>query len=578
MKDLKISEIMERNRSLGKSFERLDHQVIVLSNVTVNGVKDILEYSLRESKIPSIVQIGDFDNIIQDSGRFANSDAVVIFWESLGFIDGFQYKSHLMTSSDLADLVQKIKGEISLLIKNLSQTRLVILNRFSALAVTSSFIRKTNIDVVCAELNQYLESQIPSNFLLIDLDKVLAQTGLDNSFDWRFFYSSKALYTSTFFKNYCLFIRPAILASVGLTKKALFLDCDNTLWGGILGEDGAENLKLGAHSTEGVIYEEIQYLAKYLSKNGVIIGLSSKNNPHDVDHFICSSQRMILKEEDISHKAVNWSDKHANLKAAAKSLNIGLDSFVFVDDSHFEINLVKDLAPEIYSVLVPEKTFQYPKIFRDLMAASFFSLTRTAEDKNKISMYKAEADRTKEKDQFGSIEEYLKSLRLKIFVEKNNKHQIDRISQLTQKTNQFNLTTKRYSTVDIAQFMSSPIHTVYSFSVIDNFGDYGHVGVCILNTENNEATIDTMLMSCRVMGRNVEFAFFNFLVTELKNIGLKRIYSSYVQTAKSIPVESFYEGLGFQLETSNESKQKQYSLKISDYQFKNTEYIEVSTR
>jgi FkbH-like protein len=260
------------------------------------------------------------------------------------------------------------------------------------------------------------------------------------------------------------------------------------LWRGILGEDGFSNLK---------IYKDIQSLAVSLSKKGVIIGLCSKNNPEDVDEVLVNHPDMILKDEHIVIKKVNWENKASNLKAIAKELNIGLDSLVFVDDSDFEVNLIKDELPMVEVLQVPKKEYEYSMLLRDILNL-FYNPKATKEDLEKVSMYKTQVLRAKEEESITNIDDYLKGLGLNITYFIDDINGADRVSQMTQKTNQFNLTTKRYTKIDIENFINSENASVISISVSDKFGDNGVVGLAILEHKDNLAKIDTLLMSCRV--------------------------------------------------------------------------------
>lgn len=240
----------------------------------------------------------------------------------------------------------------------------------------------------------------------------------------------------------------------GNTKKAIIFDCDNTLWGGVIGEDGIDNIEMSPNSQKGVIFSEIQSLALALSKKGVIIGLCSKNNYLDVENVFLSHPNIVLLKKYITIEKINWLDKVTNLKNIASELNIGLDSIVFVDDSSFEINLVNEQLPEVRTIQVPKKLYLYPRILRNSIDL-FFSISEAEEDKKKLKMYKNQKKRLSSKKKYTSIKDYLKSLHIQITIYLNNISLIPRISQMTQKTNQFNLTTKRYSENDIENFFNN---------------------------------------------------------------------------------------------------------------------------
>ena len=566
---MKYSEIIAANKALTSSLVNGKYSISVLSNVTMQMSKDILEYSLRKEGIPAEVRFGDYDNIIQDSLKFQKSKLVLIFMELSNLIDGLQYKADLMSDDEIVQLITKVKSEIDFIFKNLTNTPLVIFNKFSTLLFNSSFLRENNFDRICNELNEHLASNTPRNVFLIDIDKIIAKVSIENSFYARNYYSSKALYTVDFFKAFSNFIKPIVLSSNGKMKKALIFDCDNTLWKGIIGEDGMEGIKIA-----GSVYEEVQYLGLALSKKGILLGLCSKNNLEDVDEVLENHRDMIFKDDDISIKKVNWINKASNLESIANILNIGKDSLVFIDDSDFEINLVKEQTPEIKCIQVPKKSYNYPQLIRDEIGV-FFNTSNSDEDRKKVLMYRNQVKREQTKNSFNSIDDYLKSLDLQLKIYENDESLIPRMSQMTQKTNQFNLTTKRYTEADISYFISSNNHEVFAFGVADKFGDSGVTGLCIVEKKSEkEGEIDTYLMSCRVIGRNIEFAFFDYVIDSLKKKGIEKINSQFIATIKNGQVRDFYDGLGFDIQTESKDS-KNYELNTNNFLQKNITYIKL---
>jgi FkbH-like protein len=316
------------------------------------------------------------------------------------------------------------------------------------------------------------------------------------------------------------------LKNNGKLKKAIIFDCDNTLWSGILGEDGIDNIDMSISSKTGKYYNMIQRIIVYLSQKGVIIGLCSKNNENDVLEVFKLHKDTYLKEENIVIHKINWSDKASNLLSISQELNIGLDSIIFVDDSSFEINLIREKLPEITTIQVPANLYLYPTILLKTIY-KYFNLDVTDDDLKKTSMYKEQFQRAIEKDKFKNIDQYLASLEIEITIEKNNINQVERLAQLTQKTNQFNLTTKRYTEVQIHNFILNKQFHVFSLSVRDKFGDNGITGLCIINEFEDHTdsilSIDTFLLSCRIIGRNIEYEFLNVILNSFQNKNVKEV-------------------------------------------------------
>jgi len=575
MENLKYFEIIKLNNQLKESLSSDPYQVTVLSNITINSLKEILEFSLRKEGINANVEFGDYDNIVQDSLKFTSSKLVIIFWETCNLTDGLHFKIDSLNDKEFNELLEKTKLEIDLVLRNLQNTQLVLFNKFTATSFASHSVNDNRLEVLASKLNEFLATLSFKNVKLINIEKSLINTGLENSIDYRYYYSSKALYTVNFFKTYTRSILPFTMAANGKAKKALIFDCDNTLWKGILGEDGTDGIQMASDSKYGKIFNEIQSIALELNKKGILLGLCSKNNPEDVQTVIDSHPDMLIKDENITIKKVNWLDKATNLKEIAKELNIGLNSIVFVDDSSFEINLIKETLPEISVLQVPERLYEYPQMLRSNLNL-FYNLSQTDEDLNKVNMYKEQVERKNFEKSFNNIEDYLTSLQLNVTIQKNNSEIIPRTSQLTQKTNQFNLTTKRYTETDIQSFIDSGETLIYTFSVADKFGDNGITGLCIVITDklSNSAKIDSFLMSCRVIGRNIELAFMDFLVDDLRKMNIQILYSSYIKTLKNVQVEKFYDKLQFNILNINEMK-TEYFLEIDKYNSTNLKYIDI---
>jgi FkbH-like protein len=574
MRELKYSEILKINKKLENNNELYAYDILLLSNVIVHQAKEIIEYTLRMEDVNATVELGNYDNIVQESQQQKQLDATIIFWELSNLIDGLQYKIELLNRDEIDAIEKKIKSEINFTLKNLESCPLVLINQFSSFQFSSLDIRTNILDNLAHRLNHYLESCIYPNLKLVNIDKIIASIGIQNSFDSRYYYSSKAPYTIEFFKAYSQFIKSFILSVNGKSKKALIFDCDNTIWKGVLGEDGFDNIEMSLATNNGSIFAEIQSIALSLSKQGVLIGLCSKNNPEDVKEVLTSHPDMILSDQHITITKINWSDKVTNLREISKELNIGLDSLVFVDDSPFEVNLVREMLPEVMVLQVPQKIYEYPKMIRRNLGL-FYNHTLTEEDSKKTTMYKEQAQRERVKLEFSNIDGYLASLELKITVFKNDSSIVPRISQMCQKTNQFNLTTKRYTEVDIQKMVSSLTTDIYAFSVEDKYGESGITGLCILNIyDDKTAEIDSLLMSCRVIGRNIEYVFMDYIFENLKKINIRYVKGKYLSTNRNIQVKSIYNDFSFKLvDESNE--ERNYLLDVEKYKYSNIDYIEV---
>lgn len=576
METLKYTEILQLNKQLVGKLGSKPYQIGILSNVTVNSCKEILEYSCRLNQVEPNVEIGNFDNIMQDSAVFNTKDLVIIFYDTLNIVDSVSGFFEDLEDNTYNDLKQKLFTELSIVFENLKTTPSVIFNLFSDAYFPTNFLTPTKISRFVNELNVFTRQNAPANFKLVDINTIYTQLGYKQCIDQRFYLSSKAPYTVAFFKHYVMAIESIIINNCGRQKKAIIFDCDNTLWKGIIGEDGMENIEMAANGKYGMYYHSIQKLAVYLSKRGIIVGLCSKNNEADVMEVLRTHKDMFLKEEHIVISRVNWLDKASNLRSIADELNIGIDSLVFVDDSNFEINLVKEQLPEVLALQVPTALSEYPD-FVLKSVFKYFNLNPNADDIKKTQMYKEQFQRENAKSAYTSIDDYLASLQIELKILKDDKSYIPRIAQLTQKTNQFNLTTYRYTENQIEQFMRSNKHGVFAMFVKDKFGDNGLTGVCIVKEDPADpktAVIDSLLMSCRILGRNIEFMYVNTILHNLSIGGYETVSAIYSPTKKNAQVESFYEKVGLNL-TDVRDGSKTYSLNLKNFEIKPIDYINV---
>ena len=383
----------------------------------------------------------------------------------------------------------------------------------------------------------------------LDLDQLVMQCGRDNFFDARLWYSSVFPYAA----DGGLAVANAVTtlaASIHHTRaKVIVVDADNTLWGGVIGEDGINGIALG-QEYPGRAFVDFQKRLLSLQQRGFILALCSKNNPDDLNEVLLNHPHQLLKNEHFAAQRVNWQPKPDNLRAIAEELNLGLDSFIFVDDSDYECSAVRHSLPEVDVIQVPSRATDIPSCLDALARLEIVSLT--AEDLQKTAMYAQERMRRTQLEQLsdtgGSIEDYLQSLNMRMTVRLDDASAVARLAQLTQKTNQFNLTTRRYGEKDIAGMIDAADFSVYHFSLEDNFGNSGIVGLAIVERANGEqARLDTFLMSCRVIGRMAEQAFLSTIVRNLGSAGVQALVAEYIPTRKNILVEHFLPENGFEV-------------------------------
>ena len=341
-----------------------------------------------------------------------------------------------------------------------------------------------------------------------------------------------------------------IAAGQGRSFKCLVLDLDNTVWGGVVGDDGVEGLVLGQGSALGEAFVAFQDYARELSRRGVILAVCSKNDEANAFEPFDRHPDMVLRRGDIAAFVANWSDKPANIRAIAAQLNIGLDSLVFVDDNPFERNLVRRELP---MVAVPE-IGDDPATFASTLAdAGYFeALTITQDDRARTEQYQGNHMREASRASSSNLDDYLRSLRMRLVWRRFDALGLGRTVQLINKTNQFNLTTRRYTEADVRAVMQDRYAFGLQLRLLDRFGDNGIIAIVIGRMQDStgddgDMLIDTWLMSCRVLGRQVESTTLNLVADQARRLGARRLIGEYVPTVKNGMVRDHYQKLGFEI-------------------------------
>jgi FkbH-like protein len=338
--------------------------------------------------------------------------------------------------------------------------------------------------------------------------------------------------------EYMKFLR----AQTGLARKCLVLDLDNTLWGGVLGEDGPAGVALGA-TYPGSAFVEFQRHLLDLHARGVILAIASKNNAADVDEMFASSQSMLLGPGHFSAREVHWRPKSESLRAIARVLNIGLEHIVFFDDSAAEREEVRRALPAVTVIDVPTQPERYAEAL--LQEGLFDTLGLSAEDRRRGELYKQRSEAEAMRGKVGSVEDYYRDLRMEVTVLPVDAASLSRTAQLTQKTNQFNVTTRRYTEAEVARRASDPDWVVATIGVRDRFGDNGIVGVVMAQKHGSALDIDTVLLSCRVIGRTIETAMLAHLCERARSLGADSLAGTVVPTAKNEPARELFAQHGF---------------------------------
>jgi FkbH-like protein len=411
---------------------------------------------------------------------------------------------------------------------------------------------------VISDYNAYLYALASQqeNIKVVDFSGFMNTYSLKELIDWKYYFLSQMVLNPRLASDFKEWFASQINAIELRRKKCLVVDLDNTLWGGILGEDNVEGVALGG-DYPGKAYLMFQQQILSLSREGVILAICSKNNREDVWKMWAEHPDIVLKEEHFSSIHINWNNKADNICEIARELNIGLDSLVFIDDNPAERELIKRYAPEVIVPDFPEQPYLLPLFFKEVAERYFKIYSLTEEDKVKTEQYKANAQRVNAQQSYTSMEEYIRSLEIELKITEVNDITLSRVAQMTQKTNQFNLTTHRYTDADIRQMLYKG-NIIYTLSVSDKFGDSGITGLCIIEIEDSKARIDSLLLSCRILGKDIEKAFVCYVLQELKEKGFTEVTAFYVPTAKNMQVAEFYANMDFELEKEDKGGSKYY--------------------
>jgi FkbH-like protein len=394
------------------------------------------------------------------------------------------------------------------------------------------------------QLNALLRDAFRDNpaVFVFDYDAFCSRIGKQRIRDPKMYYLGDLKLDPQLFPELCARYADYVRALRGLTRKCLVLDLDNTLWGGILGEDGFDGIALGP-TPQGRPFMEFQQAILALYQRGVILAINSKNNQDEVLRVLREHPSMVLKESHFAAMRINWNDKVSNMQSIAKELNIGLDSLVFLDDDKANRAVMRSALPEVQTVEMPEDPSRYLQTLHTLDA--FHALQLTEEDLKKGQMFAEQRKRQEFQENAKDINEYLAQLQTKVTLEPAASFTIPRITQLTQKTNQFTMTTKRYSEEDIRRFAASRSHVVFSAKVEDKFGDSGTTGAVIIEKKPGAWLIDTFLLSCRVIGRGVEEALLAHIAANARKEGANKLIGIFIPTSKNAPAKEFYSKSGF---------------------------------
>ncbi|HEX5759851.1 MAG TPA: HAD-IIIC family phosphatase [Thermoanaerobaculia bacterium] len=428
------------------------------------------------------------------------------------------------------------------------------------------------------ELNLELLRRFKGNprVQVLDVERLAGAFGKERATDAKLVYLAKMEWSPAFLPAVAGEVVRHVKAARGLCKKCVVLDLDNTLWGGVVGEEGAAGVKVGPGDPEGEAFADFQHRLKALQARGILLALCSKNNPADALEVFQTRPEMPLRLEDFAALEIGWEPKPQGLARIAEALNVGLDSLVFVDDNPAEVSLVNQMLPAVKTLLLPPDPADFAAALDRL--TEFEKTAILEDDAQKTRQYRQNRERHELQLAAGDLATYLASLRTEVTIQRARREDLPRVQQLFAKTNQFNLTTRRYSAAEVERFAASPQAELWVTRARDRFGDLGTIGVALLKREARTLTIDSLLMSCRALGRGIETAMMNLLKRRLlDDPQAADLRARFVPTPKNKPIESYLDEQGFQVIARRDGGETLYVLKRDDARLADCGWMRVVT-
>jgi FkbH-like protein len=531
-------------------------KVAILPSFTLNGLDEIFHVKCSEIGIRYQSYVAGYNQynqeILNPKSDFYNfsPDITFLILDIRNLLGDYFYFPYSISAAERKSLVKEKINELENLIlqfKNNSSSKLVITN-FNVPSYSPNGIIETKSEFgfheMIHELNKSLKNiaKNQNSIYVYDFNQFVSNHGEKNIFDYKQFHIGDIQIAFNYIPYFAHELMGYVKPMFGINRKCIVLDLDNTLWGGIVGEDGFDGIELG-QTSNGKAFVEFQKQLLSLWQQGVILAINSKNNFDDAMKVIRDHPDMILREKHFASIQINWDDKAQNLKQIAAEINIGLNSIVYFDDDKINQERIKQEFPEVLTMEIPNDPSQYSSMLTDLN--DFNVLQKTEEDTKRGEMYAQQRQRKQFENTISNLDQFLKQLDIKVKIKKSSEFLTPRISQLTLKTNQFNLTTRRYQEEEIRKFSKDENFVVGCVQVLDKFGDNGITGVYIVKKNETSWILDTFLLSCRIIGRGVEDVMLSHILKDAKNNGVKEFKAEFISTTKNKPAENFLSEFGF---------------------------------
>jgi FkbH-like protein len=542
------------------SLEVLDEKrikIALLSSFTIDPLTIYLDIKNRLAKLYPEIYVAPFNQYQQEildenSGLYAFKPDVVILAVQVDVLVNENFISEYIKLPNVEQIQTELLRRLQALLSTLTTKTdaLVLVNNFIVPSFTPLGILDNKTDNGLRDFFHKLNEKIKESYkkstqiYVVDLEAIAGKHGKSRSIDPKLYYRGSFGFSESFLPIITDHYMAYIKALKNLTRKCIVVDLDNVLWGGIVGEERIEGIQLGNESP-GNAYKDLQRILLSYYNRGILLAINSKNNLEDALKAIREHPHMLLREKHIAAMRINWQNKVQNMIELAKEINIGLDSMVFLDDNPREREQMKQALPQVLVVDMPSSPFLYRQTLENLN--DFNVLALTEEDKKRGEMYNVRKRREDLRKSISSLDDFLKSLEMKVIIKHADNLALPRILRMINKTNQFNLTTRRYTDTEIRKMKEAKNKfEVYSIQICDKFGEEGIVGVAIIDKQPKIWTLDSFLLSCRVIGRKIETAFLARIVSDAKEQGASTIIGEYVPTPKNAPVKDFYSSHGFE--------------------------------
>ena len=527
-------------------------RIALASSFTIDPIAPALAIECHRIGLWPIIQVDGFNMyrshiFNSNSSLYSSTPDIVFLAAELGSITPLG-DDGAVDERSAADALDHLRDIVDTFKKHSTAT--LVINNFMVPARFPFSLTADKGAVHICQINGWLADRYRSDVQIhiLDFDSLCNYHGKSRTTNPKLHYLGAVEISESFLPVLSRQYMAYVQALKGLTRKCLVLDLDGTLWGGVAGEDGLEGVRLARYGP-GSEYRDFQNAILELYRRGVILAINSKNNRADVLEILRDHSDMVLREEHFASMQINWNDKVSNLRAISEELNIGLDSMVFIDDNPVERAWVRQALPDVLVVDLSEDPAMYQATLETLTVFELISLTD--EDRRRGALYASERARRELKAESGSFEAFVNGLSMVLTIGNMHPKDVKRVGQLTRKTNQFTMTTKRYTDAEIEEMASHPDNLVYALRVRDVYEDNGLVGVLILRHLEKVWSIDTFLMSCRVLGRTIEGAFLAEVLSDIKKAGAAAVEADFIQTTKNGLASSFYEGFGFERVTIN---------------------------